>query len=129
MIIGTITIIVILLGGGGMFSLDAFRSAIKDHVADKDRQEQVIELTKQWDNELKDYGDHVKNRADKAHKLLRDYGARRDDFEAFFKDEDWRREKAVERLLDLRFQAKDLVTADEWKAVYDQVIQEAAEKK
>ena len=67
MIIGTITVILLVFGGGGVFSLDAYRSAIKDQVADKNRQEQVIELTKQFDNEIKDYNKHVKNHAPAAH--------------------------------------------------------------
>jgi len=128
MIIGTITVMLIVFGGGGVFSLDAYRSAIEDHVADKNRREQVIELTKRFDSEIKDYNKHIKDHAGTAHALFKDYDAGREDFDGFFKTEDWRRQKMIGRILGTRFRVKDLVTAEESNAVFEQVRQEEAEK-
>jgi len=51
----------------------------------------------------------------------------RDELDAFLAQSDTRRERVQDRLIELRFQAKDLVTEEEWNAMYAHVDKEKGE--
>ena len=126
MIIATVTMLVILFGGGGdRFSFKVFEKAAKEIIVDEVRRDQVVGIMKEADNELKDYGAHVKKSSQGLKDLVANYDTTREEFKTFFDREGWRRQGAQKRILDFRFHATKLMTAEEWKAVYERAVQES----
>jgi len=129
MIIGTVTLIMLLFGGGGMFSFEkAFDPFVKDAVKDKSRYEQIADVTKQADESLKEFHKEVDDVWAKELKtLLSDYDASKDDFRSFVSRADQSRTAIQRELLDVRFKVTKLMTEDEWNSMY-QAIEEKAEE-
>ena len=132
MIIGTITLLsILLLGGGGGFSFEkTFKPAVKNVVADEDKQGQVIDVTKEADEALKQLRKQVKDVwSPKLKALLDNYDATEDDFRNFVKEANEARVKIQEQVVGYRFQMKDLMTEAEWNAMYEEVRAQAEEKR
>jgi hypothetical protein len=129
MIIGTVTALMILFGGGGDFSFEkAFEPFIKDAVKDKARYEQIVDLTKGADEDVKAFQKELEDEWGKQLiTLLTDYDASEDDFRSFRGKADASRIKLQQGLLDARFGMIELMTADEWVAMYE-AIEKKAEK-
>ena len=126
MIIATVTLLTIwLTGGGGAFTMEDFRDALEETVADEERRELVVEQTKKFDEEVKNYANHVNDKAKTVSKMLRDYDTSREEIEAFITNENWRRDKLIEEVLDARFKALEVLSEDEWTATYDLAIEKA----
>ena len=127
MIIGTITLIMLLFGGGGMFSFEkTFDPFVKEAVKDQSRYEQIADVTKQADESLKAFHKEVGDVWAKELKtLLSDYEASKDDFRSFVSRADQSRTAIQRELLDVRFRVVGLMTADEWNAMYDAMDKEA----
>jgi hypothetical protein len=117
------------MGIGDGFTYGAFKDAVKNHIQDKERREQIIDTIKEVDNEIKDYDEHVKKTADNIKVLVKDPEATREDFDAFFDRETWRRNKTLKTIADARFQVRDLMSEDEWNTVYQQTVEKAREEK
>jgi hypothetical protein len=123
MVIATITAILFLFGGGA-FSLGVFKDAAKEVIQDKNRVQQIEVITKQGDKEIKLLGKDIEERSKVLVAMEKDYDLKRDELDAFLAQSDSRREQVQDRLIELRFQAKELVTEEEWKAMYAHVDKE-----
>jgi hypothetical protein len=131
MIIGTVTLIMLLFGGGGTFSFEkAFDPFVKDAVKDESRYEQIADVTKQADENLKQFHTEVDDVWAKELKtLLGDYDASKDDFRSFVSRADQSRTAIQRELLDVRFKVTKLMTEDEWNSMYEAIEKKAEEEK
>ena len=120
MIIVAITVFTLLFGGG-FFSLDNVRDAAKEVINDKDRTKQVVAVTKQAEKEFKLYIKNLNARSKQLVEMNKDYNLTRKDLDAFYIKSDERRMAFLERFVELRFQARNLVTAEEWQAMYAKI--------
>ena len=120
MIIAAITILTILFGGG-TFSLDNVRDASKAVIKDKDRSKQVVAVTKEADKEFKSFTKNVHNLSKQLVQMNKDYNLTREEIDTFYLQADKSRKAFLERFVELRFQAKNLVTAEEWQAMYAKI--------
>ena len=117
MIIAAITILTLLFGGG-TFSLDNVRDAAKEVIQDKDRAKQVVAITKEADKEFKSFTKNVNKLSKQLVQMNKDYNLTREKIDSFYTQTDKRRMAFLEKFVELRFQAKNLVTAEEWQAMY-----------
>jgi hypothetical protein len=117
MIIAAITILTLLFGGG-TFSLDNVRDAAKAVIKDKDRAKQVVAVTKEADKEFKSFTKNVNNLSKQLVQMNKDYNLTRKEIDAFYLQADKRRMAFLEKFVELRFQAKNLMTSEEWQAMY-----------
>ena len=120
MIIAAITILTLLFGGG-TFSLDNVRDAAKAVIKDKDRAKQVVAITKAADKEFKSFTKNVNNLSKQLVQMNKDYNLTREEIDTFYLQADKSRKAFLERFVELRFQAKNLVTAEEWQAMYAKI--------
>jgi hypothetical protein len=121
MIIAAITIFTLLFGGGGFFSLDYVRDAAKEVIEDEDRSKKLVAITKQADKEFKSFTKNVNNLSKQIAQMNKDYNLTREEIDAFYLQADKRRKAFLERFVELRFQAKNQMTAEEWKAMYAKI--------
>ena len=117
MIIAAITILTLLFGGG-FFSLDNVRDAAKEVIEDKDRAKQVVAITKEADKEFKSFTKNVNKLSKQLVQMNKDYNLTREKIDSFYTQTDKRRMAFLEKFVELRFQAKNLMTAEEWQAMY-----------
>ena len=120
MIIAAITILTLLFGGGN-FSLDNVRDAAKAVIKDRDRAKQVIAVTKEADKEFKSFTKNINNLSKQLVQMNKDYNLTREEIDAFYLQADKRRKDFLERFVELRFQAKNLVSDEEWQAMYAKI--------
>ncbi|MCK5405925.1 MAG: hypothetical protein KAJ37_00665, partial [Candidatus Krumholzibacteria bacterium] len=123
MIIGTVTLLMMYFGGGGMFSFDkAFEPFVKDAVKEKARYEQIVDLTKQADEDLAQFRKEVGEVwAEDLKTLLDDYDATEEQFHSFVEKADRSRTAVQQGVLDARFGVVKLMTEDEWNAMYQAI--------
>ena len=120
MIIATITAIIFIFSGG-MFSFDVFKDSADKVLKDKDRTKQIKVITKEADKALKSLVNNINDHSKKLVSLNANYNMSREDLDAFLSQGDQYREQFQERLIELRFQAKNLLTREEWEAMYAQI--------
>jgi hypothetical protein len=120
MLIAAITVFTLIFGGG-IFSFDNVRDAAKEVIHDKDRAKQVVAVTKQADKEFKSYVKNLNNLSKKLVLMNKDYNLTHKEIDAFYIQSDKRRGAFLSRFVELRFQAKDLVTLEEWQAIYARI--------
>lgn len=126
MILATITVLTLYLGGGGIFSLDYVRDAAKEVIKDKDSAKQVVAITKEADKEFKSFTKHINKASKQLVQMNAEYNLTREEIDSFYVQSDERRRAFLERFIELRFQAKNLVTAEEWQAMYAKIREEAS---
>jgi hypothetical protein len=117
MLIAAITVFALLFGGG-FFSLDNVRDAAKEVIEDKDRAKQVVAITKEADKEFKSFTKNVNKLSKQLVQMNKDYNLTREKIDSFYTQTDKRRMAFLEKFVELRFQAKNLMTAEEWQAMY-----------
>ncbi len=129
MIIGTITLLSILVFGGGGYSFEkAYKSFVEDAVSDKSRQEQIIDVSKEADAALEQYAIEVKKVwAQDIKNIFKDFDATQDDYRMIIERADQSRMALQKSILDARMQVKDLMTEDEWNAMYKAINDKEAE--
>ena len=123
MIIGTITLLVLYFGSGGMMSFEkTFESFLKDAVKEKARYEQIIDLTKQMDEDVEQFQNEVKDVwAEELKQLVVDYDASEGQFHSFVEKADRSRAAMQKEILDKRFAVVKLMTEDEWNEMYQAI--------
>jgi hypothetical protein len=130
MVIATITAITVLIfavgGGGGGFSFGVFKPGVKDHVSDKHRAKQIIAITKQADKEVEALTKDFNKVSKELTRLNSNYDATGEELKKFLDQLDGRRAKFQERIIDLRFKARNLMTSEEWQAVYAKAKEDAS---
>jgi len=120
MLIAAITVLTLLFGGG-FFSLDNVRDAAKEVIEDKDRAKQVVAITKEADKEFKSFTKNVNKLSKQLVQMNKDYNLTREKIDSFYLQTDKRRMAFLEKFVELRFQAKNLMTAEEWQAMYAKI--------
>jgi hypothetical protein len=129
MVVATLTAITILIfavGGGDGFSFGVFEGGVKDFVSDRHRAKQIIAITDQADKEVEALTKDFKKASKELTKLNSNYDATRGEFKEFLDQLDERRAKFQERIIELRLKARDLMTQEEWQAVYAKAKEEAS---
>ena len=117
MLIAAITVFALLFSGG-IFSFDNVRDAAKEVIQDKDRAKQVVAITKEADKEFKSFTKNVNKLSKQLVQMNKDYNLTREKIDSFYTQTDKRRMAFLEKFVELRFQAKNLMTAEEWQAMY-----------
>jgi len=130
MIIGLIAVMASLFGAGGALSFDAtFRPFVKDVVVDEQRYDQISETFDEADEYLeafrKDFQDQWEP---KVKKLVGDYDTTKDDFRTLREGLSQPRTTAMRKVLDVRFTMVEIMTEDEWNAMFKAVDAKAKEK-
>ena len=126
-ILATITVVTVLMGGGSNFTLDHVRDAAKEGIKDKDRAKQVVAITKEADKEFKSYNKNIGKLSKQLVQMNADYNLTREEIKSFYNKSDKSRRAFLERFIELRFEAKDLMTPEEWQAMYTKIQEEASE--
>ena len=121
MIVATMTLIVLVLGGGSGFSFDMYRKAAEEVIQDKQIVKKIKSVTKAADKEMKNWQKEANKIAKQIVEMNQNYDLARTDIEPFLNQVDSRRNKFQEKLIQLRFQAKDLMSHEEWEAMYAQL--------
>lgn len=117
MIIGVITALMLLFGGG-IFSFDYIRDAAEEAIKDKDRAKQVVSITKQADEEYEAFTKNLNKLSKQFVKMNKDYNLTREEMDALSGQAKKNRMAFLEKYVELRFQVKNLVTAEEWQAMH-----------
>jgi phosphorylcholine metabolism protein LicD len=125
-ILATITVVTILMGGGSNFTLDHVRDAAKDGIKDKDRSKQVVAITKRADKEFKSFNKNIGKLSKQLVQMNADYNLTREEIDSFYNQSDKSRMAFLERFIELRFEAKNLMTPEEWEAIYTKIQEEAS---
>ncbi len=99
------------------YYIQKMRQAVSDAVTDHNRKDQMLELVDQMEGVLEGFNADLRAFVDRYTQLNRNYDASREELEKLFVDFQTRRMQAKERIFDLNFEAKALVTADEWYQV------------
>ena len=120
MIIGIVTLISVMVGGGG-FSFDVFTDAAKDVIADKQIVRQIEAVTENADDELKSWNEDAKEISKHLAKMNQEYDITPAELHSYLAYADSRREAFQEKLIQLRFQARDLMSHKDWEAMYAKV--------
>jgi hypothetical protein len=116
MIIAAITALVVLLGGG-IFTFDSVRDAAEEVIKDKDRAKQVAAITEQADAEIKSFTENLEKLSEQFVEMNRNYDLTRAEIDAVSLQAKKNRTAFLKKYVELRFQMKELVTADEWQAM------------
>ena len=120
MIIGIVTLISLLTGGGG-FSFDVFKDAAEDVIADKQIVRQIEAITESANDELKAWNEDAKQISKHLAKMNQEYDLTPAELQTYIAYADSRREAFQEKLIQMRFQAKDLMSQKEWETMYAKV--------
>jgi phosphorylcholine metabolism protein LicD len=125
-ILATITVVTILMGGGSNFTLDHVIDAAKEGIKDKDRSKQVVAITKRADKEFKSFNKNIGKLSKQLVQMNADYNLTREEIDSFYNQSDKSRMAFLERFIELRFEAKNLMTPEEWEAIYTKIQEEAS---
>ncbi len=99
------------------YYIQKMRQAVSDAVTDHNRKDQLLELVDQMESVIEGFNADLKTFVDRYTKLNLNYDASREELEKLFVDFQSRRMQTKERIFDLNFEAKAIVTADEWYQV------------
>ena len=120
MIIATLTILMLLFGGGG--SLENYLLNIKKPVTaaveSKETVNEVIDLSKELKKQLKVQNKEITDLRESFLDLHTNHDAESDDFEAYLDRLMIARETGQQQILDARMAMKDLMTQEEWTEVF-----------
>ena len=120
MIVGITTLILLMAGGGG-FSFDVFKEAAAEVIADKQIVRQIEAVTGNADDELKAWNEDAKEISKHLAKMNQEYDLTPAELQSYLAYADRSREAFQEKLIQLRFQARDLMSQKDWEAMYAKV--------
>ncbi|MBW2634087.1 MAG: hypothetical protein JRE14_08190 [Deltaproteobacteria bacterium] len=118
MIVATITMIALVFGGGAGFSFDIYKKAADAVIQDKQIVKQVKFYTKEADKEMKNWQKDTNKFAKQIVEMNQNYDLARVDAEHILHQIDTRRNEFQKKLLQLRFQVKELMSQEEWESMY-----------
>jgi hypothetical protein len=121
MIIATVTFLMLHFGGGGALSFDVYAAGAKDVLQDKHQIEAIGAITKTADKELKTWAKEVKKISEQVVEMNNKYDLTQEELNTLFAQADKQLAEYQEKLINLRFQAKNLVSQEEWEAIYASV--------
>ncbi|MBW1897289.1 MAG: hypothetical protein JRI47_09550 [Deltaproteobacteria bacterium] len=116
MIIGLITVLTLIMGGG-IFSFGHVRDAAEEIIKDKNRAKQVVSITKQADEEFETFAENLDKQSKQLVQMNKDYNLTREEMDSFSIQAKKNLMALLEKYVELRFQMIDLVTAEEWQAM------------
>jgi D-mannonate dehydratase len=121
----------ILLFGGSGFSFEKYyKSFVKNVVEDESRREQILDLTKKADKHLDQYRKEVKKVLSKDIKsVFRNFDSTEEDYRNAMARANQSRIAVQKILVELRLSIKNLMTEQEWNAMYEQIRKKKAEEK
>ncbi|MBW1752019.1 MAG: hypothetical protein JRJ46_02725 [Deltaproteobacteria bacterium] len=121
MIIATVTFLMLHFGGGGALSFDVYAAGAKDVLQDKHQIEAIASVTKTADKQLKAWAKEVKKISKQAVEMNNKYDLTQEELNTLFAQADKQLAEHQEKVINLRFQAKNLVSQEEWEAIYASV--------
>jgi len=129
MLIGTFTVIMILLGGGGpIFNFDIFKDVVKEQIEDKELRKELVAEVEKADDALKTYRKDMKDLSKKFVKTNAHYYSSRNELDAITGLADTKRLDTIRQLLDARYGLIDKMTQEQWDAMYAGVDAKVAEE-
>jgi len=121
MIIATVTFLMLHFGGGGALSFDVYADGAKDVLQDKHQIEAIASVTKTADKQLKSWAKEVKKISKQLVEMNKKYDLTHEELNTLFTQADKQLAEHQEKVINLRFQAKNLVSQEEWEAIYASV--------
>jgi len=121
MIIATVTFLMLHFGGGGALSFDVYAAGAKDVLQDKHQIEAIASVTKTADKQLKSWAKEVKKISKQLVEMNKKYDLTHEELNTLFTQADKQLAEHQEKVINLRFQAKSLVSQEEWEAIYASV--------
>jgi len=130
MIIGTVTLISILLFGGGPDSfLGQTLKLVKKYVEDKARRAEAEAVLERSIEETQAFGERVLEYRDQLVTVDGVYRSRPEDHRLIFRQLDSVWAATHERLFELRFELKKNVTREEWEGLFGAVKEKMAKSR
>ena len=123
MIIATVTFLMLHFGGGGALTFDVYAAGAKDVLQDKHQIEAIASVTKTADKQLKSWAKEVKKISKQLVEMNKKYDLTHEELNTLFTQADKQLAEHQEKVINLRFQAKNLVSQEEWEAIYASVEQ------
>ena len=120
MIIATITVLMLLFGGGDSLEnyLLHIKKPVKASVESKVTVNEVLDLSKELGKQLKAQNKEITNLKKSFLDLHMDYDSKSADFEALIDKMIPAREEGQKHILDTRFAMKNIMTKEEWTEVF-----------
>jgi hypothetical protein len=119
--------ILFLTGGGSGFSFDNLKPYVKEYVSDGERVAGIETVIKRANDDLAAFFKRVnKEWSDTLIETNLNYASTREDFEKVFALVDAERSELQQRLIDHRFEVKDLTTREEWQWIHERIAVERA---
>ena len=109
----------LLFGGGsdGFLPKD-FKKEVKKQITNEIRQDQVLDLHKQMGKGIKTYNKQVKTFSKDILALTENHEATAEEFQTIVDELFVERRKTQEEWITARLKMKDLITRDEWGAIF-----------
>ncbi len=107
-----------LVTGGGGFLPEDFNKTVKAEISDKQQRKSIEKIAKQVEKDVAAYQKSLKKLAKEALKLNVDYDADRNEFMRMADQMIGNKEQIQKGLLDQRFALIELMTEEEWNAVW-----------
>jgi membrane-bound lytic murein transglycosylase len=96
---------------------DERRAAVRSEIKDPAKAAQGSELVDQLERLVKEASNDRKAHDDRIRSLNANYDATEEEFQAAFREFNVRQKDRQDRLLEINQRAKDITTAEEWKAL------------
>ena len=122
MIVGTLAILMLLFGGGGLdFYLTNLKGNVKEHVQDKARQELIIDAGDTLSKELQSLGKQIDTHFKDLVVVHADFQSSEKDFDAVAINLMEDQKAASKLVLDARDAMHEQMTKEEWEAVFQEL--------
>jgi hypothetical protein len=120
MLIATATLLIYLFGGGGSleFYLTNLKDPVKEHVQDNDRQDAILDASKDLSKELKDLQKEITDQFSDYVDLHSEYDSTAGEFDAVTEKMVASQLQLSKQVLDARDKMHEQMTIDEWRAVF-----------
>ncbi len=122
MIIAIVTFLMLHFGGGAL-SFDVYAAGAKEVLQNKHQIEAIQSITKTADKELKSWQKEVKKISEQVVEMNKKYDLTHEEINTLFTQADKQLAGHQEKLINLRFQAKNLVSQEEWEAIHASIEQ------
>lgn len=119
MLIATITALILIFGGSSLeFYLTNLKKPVKEHVADKDRRDAILDAGKNLENELKDLRKEIEENFEHLVRIHGKYESTPADYMAGGEGLMADQRKMATLILDARDTMREHTTREEWEAIF-----------
>lgn len=98
-------------------TLKEFEKGVETHVQDEARQQQVLELLEQWEDEGKALKKEYKKQRESLLDLFKNHSAATAEFDSVINELVTMDQQTTERMLDILYELRQQMTAEEWAKV------------